>query len=270
MKFSVLMSVYSKENPQFLDRSLESISIGQLLKPDQIVLMLDGKLTQELYDVIEKYRILLGEIFEPIELQNNVGLSKALEIGVGYCKFELIARMDSDDISSPERFAKQVSFLDQNSEIDIVGSFITEFEDDENIIDSRRILPTDPIELSVFARKRCPLNHVTVMMKKQMLLKAGNYEEFKGIEDYFLWGKMIKAGAKLANIDDFLVNVRAGKAMMERRGGVEYAMMEFRLQKKFLEIGFIGLFEFIRNVSIRFPIRIAPKFLRSLIYGIFR
>lgn len=264
------MSVYAKENPIFFDRALRSVTIEQTRKPDQIVLMLDGKLTNELYNVVEKYKSLLGEIFEPIELEKNMGLSKALEIGVRYCKYELIARMDSDDISAPQRFEKQVLFLEQNSKIDIVGSFISEFEDDENVIYGTRILPTNPQELARFARKRCPLNHVTVVMKKQMLLKAGNYEEFKGIEDYFLWGKMIKAGAMLANIDDFLVNVRAGRAMMQRRGGFDYAMMEFRLQQKFLQIGFINFYEFIRNVCIRFPIRMVPKSARSMIYKVFR
>ena len=264
------MSVYEKENPQFFDRALRSVTLDQTRKPDQVVLMLDGKLTKELYEVVQKYKALLAEIFEPIQLEKNMGLSKALEVGVEYCKFDLIARMDSDDISAPQRFEKQVLFLEQNQQIDIVGSFISEFEDDENMIYSTRVLPTNPQELSKFARKRCPLNHVTVVMKKQMLLKAGNYEEFKGIEDYFLWGKMIKAGAQLANIDDFLVNVRAGRAMMQRRGGFDYAMMEFRLQKKFLHIGFINFFEFIRNVCIRFPIRMVPKSARSFIYRVFR
>lgn len=270
MKFSVLMSVYFKENPNFLDRALRSIYQEQIKKPDEIILVQDGILGQELLDVISNFEKEVGEVLKIIKLSQNIGLSKALEIGAKSCSFELIARMDSDDISMPTRFEEQVNFLGKNPQIDVIGTFISEFENDENEIYSNRILPTDTDELTLFARKRCPLNHVTVMMKKSMLEKVGGYGSFKGIEDYFLWGKMLIAGAKFANISHFLVKVRAGRAMILRRGGFDYAMMEFRLQKKFLEIGFIGFFEFIRNVAIRFPIRIMPKSLRELVYKAFR
>lgn len=270
MKFSVLISVYFKENPLFLDRALRSIYHEQTKKPDEIVLVEDGKLGNELDKIVEKFKNEVGDILKIVPLQTNMGLSRALEIGVGFCSHELIARMDSDDISMPTRFEEQLKFLEANPEIDAVGTFISEFETDENELYSYRTLPIDSSELAVFARKRCPLNHVSVMMKKEMLLKAGNYESFKGIEDYFLWGKMLINGARFANLPLFLVKVRAGRAMILRRGGFDYAMMEFRLQKKFLEIGFINFFEFLRNVAIRFPVRVMPKFLRELAYKAFR
>lgn len=260
------MSVYHKEKPEFFDRALKSVTTDQIIKPDEIVLILDGLLTNALYGVVDKYKKLFPHIMTIVPLEKNVGLSKALEIGALICKYDYIARMDSDDISLPTRFAMQTKFLSENPTIDVVGSFISEFEGDEEDIYSFRRLPTDPNVLAAFAKKRCPLNHVSVMMKKEMLLRAGNYEAFKGIEDYYLWAKMLLCGAKFANIPEYLVNVRAGRAMILRRGGWDYAMVEYYLQRKFYQIGFISFFEMVRNIMIRFPVRVAPKALRELIY----
>lgn len=270
MKFSVLISVYIRENPEFFARAMKSIWDDQTLKPDEIVLILDGSLTQELDDVVKYYQTHIGDILNVVALEKNMGLSNALKIGVLKCKYDLIARMDSDDVSLPHRFEKQIHFLETHSDIDVVGGFITEFEKDESIITSTRTLPTNSDELSDFARKRCPLNHVTVMMKKPKLLEAGNYQEFLGIEDYYVWPRMLICGAKLANIADVLVNVRAGQAMISRRGGWKYAITEFQLQKKFLQMGFINYYEFVRNVTIRFIVRVVPSFIRQLAYKAFR
>lgn len=270
MKFSVLMSVYMRENPEFFDRAMRSIWDDQKLKPNEIVLILDGKLTPELYEIVAKYQKIIDYKLVVVPLEKNVGLSKALEIGALLCQNDFIARMDSDDISLPNRFAMQIKYLQEHQDIDVVGSFISEFEGNEDEIYSYRELPTASEELAVFARKRCPLNHVTVMMRKQTLLEAGNYQDFKGIEDYFLWGKMVLNGAKFANIPEYLVNVRAGRAMMLRRGGWKYAVMEYNLQRRFYAIGFLSFRQMLRNICIRFPVRVMPKFLRELAYKAFR
>ena len=221
LKFSVLISVYIKENPEYFDTALESV-VNQTLMPNEIVIVKDGALTEELDAVIEKYVSKYPQLFNIVALEKNVGLGDALRIGVLNCKNEIIARMDSDDICHRERFEKQIKFLTENSNIDLVGSWISEFEEKPEQIISYRQLPIEHEKIYKFGQFRCPVNHMTVMYKKEAVLKAGNYQTFKNIEDYYLWGRMLKQGSVFANIPECLVNVRAGQAMFKRRANLTY------------------------------------------------
>lgn len=266
MKFSVLMSVYYKEKPEFFKMALESIA-SQTLRADEVVIVKDGQLTPELDGVIDEFSSRLPT--KAVALEKNGGLGNALRIGVEACSYDIIARMDTDDICRPDRFEKQIGFLKEHPEIDVVGSWISEFEGEPENIYARRVLPCEPDAILKFAKTRSPINHMTVVYKKKSVLAAGNYRtDFP--EDYSLWVRMLLNGERFANISENLVNVRAGREMVGRRGGIKYARNEFMLQKEFYNKGFLSFYEFLRNLAIRIPVRLMPCFLRKAVYSILR
>lgn len=266
LKFSVLMSVYYKENPSWFRIALDSV-IKQTLQPNEIVLVEDGKLTDELYKVIEEYKNQYSNLFKIIPLEKNSGLGEALRVGILNCSNELIARMDTDDIARNDRFEKQIQFFQEHPNVDLVGSWISEFEDNPNKIISYRQLPTEHQEIYKFGQFRCPVNHMTVMYRKDAVLKAGNYQTFKNIEDYYLWGRMLKQGAIFANIPECLVNVRAGNSMLKRRANLTYFFnSEFPLHTELYKMGFINLKQYLRNISSKFLLRAIPQWAMAIIY----
>jgi glycosyltransferase involved in cell wall biosynthesis len=269
MKFSVLMSIYKKEEPKYFNRAMQSIWDEQTVKPNEIVLVQDGPLTDGLYKAIDEWKTKIGESFKTVPLEKNVGLGEALNAGIKHCSYELIARMDTDDISIPNRFEKQLKVFEEK-DIDVCSAWISEFEDDENEILSYRKLPENHQEIIKFSKKRSPLNHIPVMFTKSILLKAGGYKRIMWFEDYYLWARMIQVNAIMYNIQEPLANIRAGCGQLERRSGLKYALSEYTLQKEFLNIGFINKVEFVRNVTIRFISRIMPKVFVKIIYKVLR
>ena len=183
LKFSVLMSVYKKENAEYFKQAMDSV-INQTLAPEQIVLVRDGEVPELLQQTIDEYLEKFPELFTYVPLEQNGGLGNALNFGLNYCRNELVARMDTDDICVPDRFEKQVAFFKENPEIDIVGGNIAEFSESiEKIIDYR-VVPKTQDEISKRIKTRSPLNHVTVMFKKTAVLNAGNYQPFHFVEDW--------------------------------------------------------------------------------------
>lgn len=269
MKFSVLMSIYYKEKPEYFDRAMKSIWDEQTIKPNEIILVFDGPLTDELYLYIDKWKEKIGKLLKTFPLEKNVGLGDALNIGIKYCSNELIARMDTDDISSPHRFEKQLKIF-KEKEIDVCSAFISEFEDDENNIISYRKIPEEHNDIIKYSKTRSPINHIPVMFKKTAIEKAGGYKKMMLLEDYFLWVRLILRGAQFYNIQESLANVRSGCEQLKRRRGLKYAISEFNLQKEFLKIGFVTPLEFIRNLCIRTTAKMLPFFIIKVIYSFLR
>ena len=266
IQFSVLMSIYYKENPEWFRIALDSV-INQTLQANEIVLVEDGKLTEELYQVIDEYKTKYPDLFNIVPLEKNSGLGEALRIGVLNCSNELVARMDTDDIARNNRFEKQIKFMDENPDIDLVGSWISEFEDNPNEIISYRQLPTKHDDIYKFGQFRCPVNHMTVMYKKSAVIAAGNYQTFKNIEDYYLWGRMLKDGARFANIPECLVNVRAGNAMFKRRANLTYFFRsEFPLHTELFKMHYISFGQYIRNICSKFMLRVIPEWAMAIVY----
>lgn len=264
MKFSVLMSIYYKEKASNFNDSLQSL-IYQTIQADEVIIVKDGVLTPDLEEIIGRYNHKLN--IKCLELEKNVGLGLALQKGILYCQNDIVARMDTDDICHPQRFEKQINFLENHPNIDVVGSWISEFEDNPENIYTYRELPTKHENLINFAKKRNPLNHMTVMYRRQAVLNAGNYQSLIGFEDYYLWARMLMNGSKFANINEYLVNARAGKSLINRRGGLQYCINEISLQKKFLSMGFIKIQEFVRNIIMRATIFIMPNIFRRIVYN---
>ena len=264
MKFSLLMSVYQYDDASYFKQALHSVEMNTL-RPTDVVLVCDGKLTIELNAVIDDYASKL--LLNVVRLPNNVGLGKALQAGIEHCKFEWIARFDADDICVSDRFAKQVAFIKENSNIDVVGGQITEFSNEINDINAQnKVVPTSHHQIHNYAKSRNPINHVTVMFNKLAVLEAGNYQHAPLYEDYDLWVRMLMKGFEFANINEVLVYVRAGDDMYCRRGGVSYAKQEISIQTEFYKLGFISAFQLLRNLMIRVPVRVIPSKLRGLIY----
>lgn len=218
-EYSVLMSVYYKENPEFLKRSIESI-VNQTIQTNDFVIVCDGPLTEELYSIIKEYRKRYSFI-HVYYLKENKGLGLALDFGIKKCRNELIGRMDSDDISVINRFEKELQFMERHPDIDVLGGLISEFENEIGDLGSIRKVPLSNREIKREITKRNPMNHVSVVMKKSKVLKAGGYKHLPYLEDYYLWLRMIIKGCRLANIDEIMVNVRTGREMYKRRGNRE-------------------------------------------------
>jgi len=263
------MSIYHKEKLEYFNRAMQSIWDQQRVKPDEIVLVQDGELTEELYSCIHECKSKLGEVLKIIPLKQNVGLGDALNEGIKHCRYELIARMDTDDIALPDRFEKQLKVF-ENSDIDICSGWISEFDKDETKIKSYKKLPENHDDIVRYAKVRCPINHPTVMYKKSAVEQAGGYQKMMLMEDYYLWGRMIVKGARFYNIQDVLLNMRAGDSMIQRRSGMLYAKSEIRLLNEFKKIGFLTTGEYIKNLFIRVPIRLMPIGILKFAYGFLR
>ena len=178
MKFSVLMSSYVRDNPDELRLAFKSIWDDQTVKPSEIVIVKDGPLTPELDAVIEEYS--QNAPVKIVPLAENGGLGKALAIGLTHCSCDYVARMDSDDISVPDRFEKQCSYIAAHPDVAICGGVILEFKKDLNEIIGKRELPLSDKEIKSFVRSRNPFNHMTVFFNKNEILRAGNYEHLLG------------------------------------------------------------------------------------------
>ena len=266
MNFSVAMSVYKNDKPKDFDRALESITQLQTVKPTEIVLVVDGPVGEELNEVVGKYEKTYP-CFRTIRLSKNCGLGNALKLAVENASYELIARMDSDDISLPSRFEEQIAFFESDSSLDMVGGNISEFIAEEENIVAYRNVPVSDSEIKNYMKTRCPFNHVSVMYKKAAVQKAGGYLDLFWNEDYYLWIRMQLSGAKFANTGTTLVNVRTGSDMYARRGGKRYFESEKFLQKYMIDHKMINHSTYISNIAKRWVVqRCLPNELRGWVF----
>lgn len=263
-KISVLMSTYKNDNPEYISIAIDSM-LQQTLKPDEIIIVADGPLPRDNYLLLEKYRKKHNEI-KLIRLKNNVGLGLALKAGLEKCKNDIVARMDSDDISEPDRLEKEYKAL-VRQQVDIVGSNIAEFIDSPNNVISRRIVPEKDIDIKKYLKTRCPMNHVTVLFYKTAVTECGGYEDFKFNEDYILWIKMFENNKKFYNIQEDLVKVRIGKDMFKRRGGRAYCSSELAIQKYLHNHNIINTRLYLLNSIKRITMQIIlPNKIREIVY----
>lgn len=263
--YSVLMSVYYKEKPEWIRQSIESM-LNQTIITNDFIIIKDGKLTNELDDVISEYYEKYPDIFHIIELENNVGLGTALAIGVEECKNELIARMDSDDISIKDRCERQLEKFREQPELDVIGSNIAEFIDDINNVQAYRILPQTDEEIKKFARRRNPFGHPSVMLKKSKVLEAGNYRSCYLVEDYDMWVRMIENGANCYNFEEILVFMRISEDFYKRRGGIKYLNSILKFKKEQFNNGFYSKKDFIVSSFAHIVMCLMPNKMRDLLY----
>lgn len=265
-KFSVLMSVYRNDNPVDLRTAVESISIKQTLKPEEIILVVDGPVSSEISDMIKQ---LSDEIpyLKPHWLKENGGLGNALRVGMELASYELVARMDADDISLPDRFEKQIAFMREHPEIAVCGGQISEFINSPDNIVAYRTTPIAPADCRKYFRDRDCLNHITVLLRKSAVVNVGGYLPWHLDEDTYLWGRLFVHGYNVANLPDILVNVRVGDQMYARRGGWRYFKSDTKILRWKLDNGLTSKSRYLYNYLARFGVQVLmPNFLRAWIF----
>ncbi len=266
-KFSVSMCVYGKDNPIFFDEAISSV-VNQTVLPSEIVLVVDGPIPESIENVIEKYRSMLKSItYKVIYLEKNMGHGEARRVCFDNCSYDLIALMDADDLSVKDRFEKQLAFIRENPKLSVVGGNIQEFVGVPSNCVGKRIVPSEDAAIKAYMKKRCPMNQVTVMFRKEDITEVGGYIDWYCEEDYYLWIRLALAGKKFGNIDETLVNVRVGDEMYSRRGGIRYFKSEAKLQKLMLEKGIISCGRYFINVSERLVLQVLmPNKLRGFLF----
>lgn len=227
INFSILMSVYKNESPNNLKQSLDSIFDNTLL-PSEVVIIEDGPLTNDLYSILNEYEKGYRSLIR-IPIKENVGLGKALNIGLRHCSNEWVFRMDTDDICVPERFEKQISFIQNHPEIDILSGQIEEFENSELNITGVKQVPLNHNDIIKLSKTRNPFNHMAIAYRKSVIESVGGYQHHMYMEDYNLWLRVLASGYLSANLEDTLVKVRAGQDMIRRRRGKAYVKSEWQL-----------------------------------------
>lgn len=263
-KYSVLMSIYVKEKPEYLRESMMSM-YEQTVVTNDFVLVCDGPLNERLDEVIDEMQERFGERLHVFRLSENHGLGYALNFGVKKCKNELIARMDSDDIAVYNRCEKELGVFEKMN-LDVVGSDVIEYDEKMDKQVAYKNVPEKNEDIILMMKKRNPMNHMSVMFRKSKVLSAGNYLEMPFFEDYYLWVRMAKDGNKFYNIPEPLVNVRGGLQMVERRGGIKYMKNIVRFQKVLKKNKIIAVPRLMINVFERLAVALIPNGARNMVY----
>lgn len=262
--FTVCLSVYQNSKPDEFLVAFNSI-INQTIPPNEIILVIDGPISKELASVIKSVQ--QNESLKIIELPENKGLGNALRIGVENSHNDLIARMDSDDIALSNRFELQLNHFLQHPNTDVLGGQVTEFIGTPDHIIGKRIVPLTNKDIYSYMKKRCAMNHPSVMLRKKAVMDAGNYQDWFLNEDYYLWIRMMSNKCEFANLDQVLVNLRVSEGLYERRGGWSYFKSEAGIQVLLHKYHFISRFREIYNIVLRFIIQILlPNKIRAFIY----
>ena len=268
-RFSVLLSIYIKEQPQYLEAALSSIWDVQTHKPNEIILVEDGPLTNELEAIINKWKTKLDDALKVIPLKKNVGLGNALNEGLKHCSFDWVFRMDTDDIATPDRFEKQIKFITNHPDIVLIGGQIQEFKGTPENITVQRLVPTTSENINEYAKKRAPFNHPTVAYRKDIIQNIGGYQHHLLMEDYNLWLRLLAAGYKTANLPDTLLYMRTDD-MHGRRRGLKYIKSEWQLFQLKRELKFQPTISaFIFFIARALP-RLLPASALQFLYKILR
>lgn len=265
-KYSVLMSVYHKENPSHLKVAMLSM-FNQTVEPDDFVLVCDGPLSKELDNVVLDMQKNYKNKLNVVRLNKNSGLGEALNEGLKYCKNELVARMDSDDISKRDRCEKQLKAFEDDRSLAICSGAIEEFIDDVDNIIGRRALPESKEDIIKYSKKRCPFNHMAVMFKKGYVIKAGGYrEKYHFFEDYDLWVRLLRLNVNARNLRGTFVYARVSDDMYTRRGGYQYASDLLRFHRALKKTKWSGKMDYITGAIPHAIVCLLPDGIRKKIY----
>lgn len=256
-KYSILMSVYYKDSPDELRQSIESM-INQTVLCDQFVLFMDGKLTEELKMVIKDYKTKYPYLFTIKGFKENKGLGRALDAGLKFCRNDLVARMDADDISLPTRCEKLLELFSMHPKLGLAGTNIDEFYDDPTHIVSSRIVPSDYKSICKFMRRRSPFNHPTVMFRKSEVIRCGGYGKMKRKQDLDLFARMINMGVYALNINESLLLFRSNEGNYKRRKSWEYCKSYIDVEFENFKRGYCSIIDLAIVTAGQMVMYIAP------------
>jgi glycosyltransferase involved in cell wall biosynthesis len=264
LPFSVLLPVYAGDTGPRLARAFASVTSDQVRPPDEVVIVRDGPVPDDVAQVLDEIARTSPVPVQLVELPENVGLAAALAAGLDACRNDVVARQDADDVSMPERFARQLPEIERG--LDLVGSGLYEFAEDETVVLGRRTPPVGEARILRYARFHQPFNHPTVVYRRRAVRRAGGYQRVGLFEDYWLFARMLVAGARVGNLPDPLVKYRVGAGAYRRRGGLRQLVAEVQLQRLLLRLGFTDGRQFLRNVAVRGGYRLLPEAVRRVSY----
>lgn len=264
--FSLLLPVYNGDSAEFLLRAYRSSVMEQTLPPSEVVLVQDGPVSAPIVSAIAELDKSTPVPLKIVILPENRGLAEALTAGLAECAFDVVARIDADDVSEPNRFTVQLDLIAQGYEL--VGSGLREFTETEagEQLGVRRIPPTDPEEIGAYARFHDPFNHPSVVYTKAAVDKAGGYQPLGMMEDYWLFARMLAGGVRAINSPEALVRYRVSSGAYKRRGGLKLLKSEWMLQRAFRASGFTSRAQFARNIVVRGGYRLVPEWVRRRAY----
>ncbi len=268
MSYSVLMTVYKKEDPLFFDQAIQSI-LKQTVVSDDFVLVCDGELTNALNNVIKKHI----DKLRVFRTKKKVGLCEALNTGLKECRHELVARMDSDDISIPDRCERELKVFEENPDLSVISGTVQEFfgEPKGDGLLKKRVLPETQKELVAFSRRRNPFNHPAVMFKKSDVIASGGYkDDYFRFEDYDLWIRMFQNGYKGYNIQDVILYMRVSSDFYKRRGGKKFAKDTLRFHRNLINTGWSTNRNYITSAVPHAMVCLMPNSMRKAVYKILR
>lgn len=264
--YSVLMTVYKKDDPKFAQAGIDSM-LKQTHRTNDFVLVCDGEMTEELNEVIYAYVAEYPELFNVVRLPQNVGLGAALRHGVSHCKNEIVARMDNDDIAKPERCEHEIEYLRANPDCVLVGAHMNEFDDDPDVVLRVKKVPIGFDDIKKYARRRNPFNHSTVMFRKSAILEAGNYSEMRTNQDVELWVRMLNKGYRCENIDEILVDFRFDSNTLERRQEWKNAKLMIDIWKRFRKNRYCSYWDYLVVKWVQIAICVMPAKLLNWVYN---
>ncbi|MDD4689304.1 MAG: glycosyltransferase [Eubacteriales bacterium] len=264
-KYSVIMSLYAKEKPEYLSPAIDSM-LNQTIKPDEIVIVEDGPLTDELYKVLDLYKKDYPDVIRTVRCEVNIGLGLALNCGINECKNEIVARMDTDDIAKPDRCEKQLMMFNQDSELSIVGAFVEEFFDDPSKVVSVRAVPLTHEEIYEFAKRRSAFNHPVVMYRKSKVLENGGYSNLRRNQDVDLFGRMLFNGCKARNVGESLLYFRSNDDLAKRRKSWQNTISYIDTIKRFHKMGYSSMVDYLIIAIAQTGMFLMPVKLQHFIY----
>jgi glycosyltransferase involved in cell wall biosynthesis len=264
-KYSVLMSIYSKDEPQYIKESIQSI-LSQTVAPNEVIILVDGPVSQKISQTIKYFEKKYPSIIKVVFFKLNRGLGPVLADGVILAKNQLVARMDSDDVADPNRCSTQLKFFRDNPTCDIIGTNVTEFIGSIDNVRAHRQMPETHEEIVAYSKKRNPFAHPSVMFKKSTILRAGNYRDRKLCEDYDLWARVIQNSAQCHNIQKELLYMRTGKDFYDRRGGGRYLLSILKFKSELFKSGYVSKADFTLSALSSVIICLLPAKFRSFVY----
>lgn len=264
-KYSILTTLYAKENPRFLRQCLDSM-LDQTVPPSEYVIVKDGALTEELEAVLKEYSDKYP-IFKIIGLEVNSGCGPASIVGMEACSYNYVARIDSDDIALPRRCEMELEMFEKENDLVVVGSDIYEFEDDPNVITAIKKMPTEPGEIYRFGKKRNPFNHSTVMLRKDIVQEKGGYAPLRRSLDLELFTKLLLKGCKCRNIGEPLVLFRTGSARVRRKKNWTNLKCDLEVYTRNYKEKYVNLFEYLYVVFRQCVFFLMPSSLASFLYS---
>ncbi len=262
--FSLLLPVYARDRPDFLRLAFESSVHHQSLRPEEVVIVQDGPVPDELAAELASLEQGSPVPVRLVRLPQNLGLTAALNAGLAVCACAVIARMDADDVSAPDRFEKQWSLIEAGYEL--VGSGMAEFEEDPELVSALRVPPVGEERIRGHARTHNPFNHPTMMFQRSAVERVGGYQPFGKMEDYWLGVRLIHDGARVENLAEPLVKYRVGAGAFARRGGWSEARTEWRLQRELRRMGFITASQYVRNLIVKGVYRLLPAQVKKFVF----